>query len=56
METARLEIPDKLVWVFEGVASFNLLCFHKSAEITIDLEEVRDFIWHPFNEQKEQAA
>ena len=42
--------------VFEGVASFNLLCFHKSAEITIDLEEVRDFIWHPFNEQKEQAA
>lgn len=41
--------------VFEGIASFNLLCFHKSADITIDLEEVTDFTFHPFN-VKEQAA
>ena len=41
--------------VFEGIASFNLLCFHKSADVTVDLEEVTDFTVHPFN-VKEQAA
>jgi len=41
--------------VFEGIASFNLLCFHKSADVTVDLEEVTDFTVHPFNLKKEAA-